>query len=275
VLGCWGLTDHDTFTPCPPARKISGTLTIASEALSVNIRTNNLIQEGSAKLTYIKQFVVMVVDAAGQAKSGVLITPSVDLTAYYKGIYVFRKTWEQQFQLADTEHYTWDLTPLKPQWKKGAAPGQPSCPNEDVNRNGVREADAYPGAGPSALQFDLKGEDLNWNGEIDPRKSDVSVRMVGSATTDASGLAIVQIEYGQNLASWVDYAITVTASGVAGTESRATYNGNLPYPASAVTDETVPPAFAVSPYGLGGLVEVIPRTTPPTFVPTGVCTDTN
>jgi hypothetical protein len=294
VRGCWDTADFDVNAACPTNRQISGTLTIASEALSVNIRTNNLIQSGSANLTYIKQFVVMVVDAAGQAKSGVLITPSIDLTAYYKGVFVFGTSWTQRLQLASTENYGWNPRhpdPVDPNvivesaWVRGASTTQPSCPNEDANRNGVREAGAYPGAGAGATAVAQRGEDLNWNGEIDPRKSDVSVRMVGSATTDASGLAIVQIEYGQNLASWVDYLITVTASGVAGTESRATYvgsmygNGNLPYPASAVTDGTVPPAFVVSPYGRGSLVdvEVTPRTTPPTFtsVPAGVCTDTN
>jgi hypothetical protein len=270
VRGCWDTADFDVNAACPDNRKISGTLTIASEALSVNIRTNNLIQSGSANLTYIKQFVVMVVDAAGQAKSGVQITPSIDLTAYYKGVFVFGTSWTQRLQLATTENYAWDSTGQV--WVQGAATTQPSCPNEDANRNGVREAGAYPGAGAGATAVAQRGEDLNWNGELDARKSDVSVRMVGSATTDASGLAIVQIEYGQNLASWVDYLITVTASGVAGTESRATYvgskygNGNLPYPASAVTDETVPPAFVVSPYGRGSMSG---------STATGICTDTN
>lgn len=138
---------------------------------------------------------------------------------------------------------------------------QPSCPNEDVNRNGVREADAVGTTAPAVAS---REEDLNWNGDLDPRKSDVAVKMVGSSKTDANGLAIVQIEYGKNLASWVDFVITVTASGVSGTEARAKFSGllygvgNLPYPASAVTSETVSPAFRISPYGRGT-----------------VCTDTN
>jgi hypothetical protein len=270
VRACWDTVDFDVTAACPANRQITGTLTIASEALSVNIRTNNLIQVGPSNLTYIKQFVVMVVDAAGQAKSGVLITPSVDLTAYYKGVYQFGTVWTQRLQLANTENYTWNASTQA--WVRGATTSQPSCPNEDANRNGVREAGAWPGAGAAATPISQRGEDLNWNGDIDPRKSDVSIRMVGSATTDASGLAIVQIEYGQNLASWVDFLITVTASGVSGTESRATYvgslygTGNLPFPASAITDQTTPPAFVVSPYGRGGFSG---------GVGTGVCTDTN
>jgi hypothetical protein len=77
------------------------------------------------------------------------------------------------------------------------------------------------------------------------------------------------------LASWVDFVITVTASGVSGTESRARFSGllygvgNLPYPAAAVTERTVPPAFVVSPYGKGFVGSV------PPFPPTGVCSDSN
>ena len=212
IRACYDLGDFP-ITTCPNA--VTKTLTVASEALSVNIRTNELIKEGPAKLTYIKEFVVMVVDAAGQAKPDVLITPSVDLPTYYKGFYRF----------------------LSARWRQTLTSA--ACQNEDINRNGVRES----------------GEDINDNLELDPRKADVAIKMVSSAKTDANGLAIVQIEYGRNLASWVDFVITVTAAGVSGTESRATYSGllpglgNLPYPSTAVTDENISPAFVVSPYG--------------------------
>jgi hypothetical protein len=259
VRACWDTGDFDTAATCPANRTLTATLTIASEALSVNIRTNNLIKTGAAGLTYIKEFVVMVVDAAGQAKPDILITPSVDLTAYYKGRYFYNGTvWAQRPTLADTENWIWNSSTTT--WGRGTTPtSQPACPNEDVNRNGVLEA----------------GEDLNRNGDIDPRKSDVAIKMIGSPRTDANGLAILQIEYGQNVASWVDFAITVTASGISGTESRARYVGglyglgNLPYPASAVADQNIPPAFVISPYGKGYTSAL-----PPSPL-TGVCTDTN
>jgi len=273
VRACWGTNDFDIAAACPADRQISATLTIASEALSVNIRTNNLIKSGVANLTYIKEYVVMVVDAAGQAKADILITPSVDLTAYYKGVFVYdtiATQWVQRLRLARTENYAWDATTSS--WRALAPTDQPSCPNEDVNRNGVREAGAFvAGATPPAVT--ARQEDLNWNGDIDPRKADVAIRVVGSPRTDAAGLAIVQIEYGQNVASWVDFVITVTASGISGTESRARYvgqlygTGNLPYPASAVTDPTVPPAFVVSPYGRGSINT--------SNAPTGLCTNTD
>jgi hypothetical protein len=287
VRACWGIDDFNTAAVCPAGNLVTSTLTIASEALSVNIRTNNAIKLGAADLTYIKEYVVMVVDAAGQAKADVLITPSVDLTATYKGFYQFNEgitRWEQILTLAETEDYFWNASLVA--WEKIPIPNprpsgfvaRPMCPNEDVNRNGVREADAYvAGATPPALAN--RKEDLNWNGDIDPRKADVAIKMVGSARTDASGLAVVQIEYGKNVATWVDFVITVTASGISGTESRARYVGhlyglgNLPARAGDFSDKTVPPAFVISPYGRGS-IDVVATPTGNVLVPTGVCTDT-
>lgn len=253
VRACYDTTDFGTPTSgCAGATyAATATLTVSSEALAVNIRTNELIKSGAAELTYIKEFVVMVVDAAGVAKPDVQITPSIDLTGYYKGFFAWDDTagaWLRNQTLAADENYAWNGTA----WVKTA--GLPVCPNEDFNRNGVREAGTYvPGAAAPAVAS--RQEDLNWNGDLDPRKSDVAIKMVGSSKTDANGLAILQIEYGRSLASWVDFVITVTASGVSGTEARARYIGNnyglgnLPYPSTAVTVKTTAPAFVVSPYG--------------------------
>jgi hypothetical protein len=249
---CYDVTDFPT-TSCP--NRSTTTLTVVQEALAVSIRTNELIKEGVAKLTYIKEFVVMVVDSAGQAKADILITPSIDLPAYYKGFFVWNGTlsrWVQVMTLDNTENYQWDATARRWNVVAAATPPQPMCPQEDANRNGVREAPAYTSTAPVPS---LREEDLNWNGSLDARKSDVAIKMVGSSKTDANGLAIVQIEYGKDVATWVDFVITVTASGISGTEARATYSGlryglgNLPAPGEAVTDEVVAPAFVVSPYG--------------------------
>ncbi|MBL8327545.1 MAG: Ig-like domain-containing protein [Rubrivivax sp.] len=251
---CYDTADFPTSS-CPNERR--ATLTVTQEALAVNIRTNELIKEGAAKLTYIKEFVVMVVDSAGQAKPDILITPSVDLPSYYKGVYVWdgtRVRWVQTISLSNTQNYSWD--DVNRRWVQGGVTAEPQCPNEDVNRNGVREAarfDADPAAVAPVLT--AREEDLNWNGDLDPRKSDVAIKMVGSAKTDANGLAVVQIEYGKSLAGWVDFIITVTASGISGTEARARYSGlayglgNLPADADSLTNEKVTPAYAVSPYG--------------------------
>lgn len=210
VRACWSLTDFAQGT-CPNAVRTS--LTVTSEAISVTIGTNGSISIGDAGLTYIKQYVVQVVDSAGNAMPGVTISPVVDLGFYRKGSYELLGVWGQVVSA--------------------------TCANEDLNRNGVLDA----------------GEDVNNNGKLEPRKADVSIRMVGSNTTDASGLAIVQIEYPQNVASWDYYTITVTASGVSGTEGRATYSSWLEVLASAITNTTATPAFRDSPYGFGSCTD--------------------
>lgn len=205
VRACWSYTDFAAGT-CPNAEIV--TLTVTSEPLSVSIGTNALIVVGTEKLTYIKQYVVQVVNSAGQAMSGVAISPLIDLPGYGKGYYtVGEGGWEQT-------------------WTAG-------CTAEDVNRNGV---------------LDL-GEDFNGNGTLEPRKADVTIRMINATTTD-SGLAVLQIEYPQSVASWVNFKITVTATGVLGTEGQATFAGVLPVLAADVTSTDSTPPFYRSPYGV-------------------------
>jgi len=106
------------------------------------------------------------------------------------------------------------------------------CANEDGNRNGVLET----------------SEDINHSGAIEPRKSDVAISIEGTGKTDNSGSAVIVIEYPQNVASWARVKILVAATGVSGTEGRATWTEVLPVPAAALTAQSSPP-FVVSPYG--------------------------
>ena len=93
----------------------TATLTVSSEALAVSIRTNRDVKSGRNDLTFIKEYVVMVVDSAGQAKSDVQITPSVDLIGYYKGQYFWNgSVWAQSVSLAATEKYIWTGNGLGP-----------------------------------------------------------------------------------------------------------------------------------------------------------------
>lgn len=205
VRACWDYTDFAANT-CP--HSTSAKLTVTSEAISVTLGTNGLIEVGDDKLTYIKKFVVMVVDSAGNAMPGVTISPVVDIVQYGKGDYTAGVGgWDQGMTIA--------------------------CNNEDLNRNGVLDS----------------GEDVNLNGKLEPRKADVSVRMVNSATTNESGMAVLQIEYPQNVASWDYVTITVSASGVSGTEGSATYSSWLWFLADDANDTAKTPAFVNSPYG--------------------------
>lgn len=214
VRACYGTSDTDpNLVNCTTSA--TQTLTVTSEPLSVTIGTNALIIVNT--LTYTKQFVVTVVDSSGAAKPDVNIVASVDLPNYRKGQYALGAT-------------AWAKT--------GSLPGGDAaiCQNEDLNRNGVLEA----------------AEDINGNNSLEPRKADVSVSLV-STKTDSKGSVVLEVTYPQDHGSWVDAVITVTASGIAGTEGRATYNMfPVPVEANAIKNVNSPPAFVVSPYGTSG-----------------------
>jgi hypothetical protein len=241
---------------------VRATLTVVSESLSVSIGTNGTIGVGSSGLTYTKRFAVQVVDSSGQAKAGVQVSPSIDLLTYYKGYFdLVSDIWNQGgFGNTYPAVYPDSVTPVPGtalatdtatvNWTRGNAS---SCDNEDLNRNGVGETffDSVQGA--------LVPEDQNGSGNLspqrpmlDPRKADVTIAIEGSTTTDANGLVVLKIEYPQDVASWVRFNILVSASGVAGTEGRANYEGVLPVLASALTAKDVPPPFRNSPYGVLG-----------------------
>jgi len=196
VRACWKISDFlagETVANCPAGNLLTTTLTIVSNPVSISIGTDNTITAGPSALTYIKKYVVLVVDSAGNPKADVQITPSLDLGAYSKGAWGYNavtKKWERKPQ-GDYFTVLGDLG-----YSVGAL--KAVCPNEDLNRNGVIDS----------------GEDTNSNGQLDPRKSDVAITLVGATKTDANGVAVLQLEYPKSLGSWVNFKITVTAAGV-------------------------------------------------------------
>lgn len=216
VRACYGTSDTDpNLLNC--STSATQTLTVTSEPLSVTIGTNAQIIVNT--LTYTKQFVVTVVDSSGAAKADVNIVASVDLPNYRKGEYALATIWG----------------------KTGALPSGDAavCLNEDANRNGVLEA---------AEDATANGNG-NANGTLEPRKADVSVSLLATKT-DSKGSVVLEVTYPQDHGTWVDAIITVTASGIAGTEGRATYNlFPVPVDATSIRNANSPPAYVVSPYG--------------------------
>jgi hypothetical protein len=224
VKACYSTTDFSA-PACP--NSVTTTLTVISEALAVTIGTDNTISDGSGGLTYVKKFVVLVVDSSGQAKADVQLSTSIDLLDYIKGYYDGPGAWNRNSP--STAH------PIPVAGAIGFTGS--TCPNEDLNRNGVLET------------INGVSEDINQNGQLDPRKSDVAISFVGSNVTGSNGTAVLQIEYPKNVATWLDYKILVSASGVSGTEGRSSWFGRLGADAGSFT-ATNPPAFVVSPYGI-------------------------
>lgn len=232
VYACYAKDDTvEQISACPAARLLSVTLTVVEQPLSISIGTNAAIEVGANNLTYVVKFTVLVVDSAGAPKSDVQLSPLLDLPSYLKGFYTFDaglQQWVQQTKAA--------------------------CVNEDNSVTGFRNGTIEVSNGVS--------EDSNGNGQLDPRKSDVSIAMVGTTKTDANGTAVLRIEYPQNYGSWVEYSIRVAAAGVVsppawfGRIARpgvplASLSGvpqYTPVPASVVKAQASPP-FQTSPYG--------------------------
>ncbi len=277
VRACYGYTDADlSGGACP--NQTATTLTVVAEAISVTVGTNNKLI--SNLLTYGQDFVVQVVDSAGNAMPGVSIAASVDLLRFAKGEWFFNgedKVWvrsaTQDFRdsrpaLTDPDTgfpvpnpdfgRAWYLEDPRTSEQQVLDPkGGPlindkfaACWNEDRNRNGVREIeeDSLTKDGVVHYSKDFGG---NGNGKLDPSKSDLAIKILTpDGKTDEKGQVTLRIEYPQNLASWLEYQILVSGK-VGGTEGRATWIDTLGVPAEATKQEGEPP-FVRSRYGVEG-----------------------
>lgn len=103
------------------------------------------------------------------------------------------------------------------------------CANEDKNRNGFLDA----------------GEDFNNNGSLEPRKADIILSFGQSNVTGANGRMVVQIEYPQNVATWLAYTIKVTTN-VAGSEGTIT----RAFITDFIEGDEKNGSFLTSPYGV-------------------------
>jgi hypothetical protein len=116
-------------------------------------------------------------------------------------------------------------------WKLGA--GAVSCPNEDTNFNGVLDA----------------GEDLNHSGTLEP--GNVISVTPGVVKTDSNGRATISLIYAESYAPWVEVRLRAEAV-VAGTESSKEQTFTVSGSSADFSNEDIPPAGAVSPFGTNG-----------------------
>lgn len=190
---------------CPNTLKTQ--LTVAANPVALTIGSDNMITKSASGISYIKKFEIQAVNAAGNYAPDVPLSAVVDIEGYWKGAPV----------------------PNPPTNNTGDFPGYKFCLNEDRNRNGVLDA----------------GEDINGDGQLTPRKSDVAIGFPSGNRTDANGLALLQLQYPQNLATWLRVKITVTA-GVTGSEGAATDQ----YVLRAAEGDAANGAFLTPPYGV-------------------------
>ncbi len=105
------------------------------------------------------------------------------------------------------------------------------CLNEDANRNGFLDV----------------GEDVDGDGKLSPRKADIVLSYVGEKATGSNGRATIQVEYPQNVATWLYYAVKVTTS-VAGSEGIVEKR----YFTSFIEGDDKNGSFLTPPYGFNG-----------------------
>jgi hypothetical protein len=232
IRACYGATDAAIASGACP-QSVSKTLTVASQPLSITLGDNNLLAKGNGGLTYIKNFDVAVADAAGNAVANALISASVDITHYGKGGFgyfasspsgtgTYQITFNSPPNLATNVSATEKVVP-------SALTGNVWCKNEDANRNG---------------SLDGALDDVNGNGKIEPRKADVILSFSGSNVTGASGRMTIQVEYPQNVATWLAYTVKVTTN-VAGSEG----TDQKSYITSFIEGDELNGSFLTPPYG--------------------------
>jgi protocatechuate 3,4-dioxygenase beta subunit len=221
VRACWQASDFTSTTQC--TNQVGVTMTIASQALAVSIGDDNLLTKGTG--TYIKTFTVTVADSAGRPVANAPVDIVVDLPYYEKGPYSYTST-VVSGSATTTISSLGQTFPLKVQPYKlnqdiPDATSEPinigervTCINQDMNRNGVVDV------GDLWTDTDGFGQPV-----LLPRKSDllISYATPGVTTTNASGILLIQVEYSQRFATWLEYHIRASTSvaGSQGTAERA------------------------------------------------------
>jgi hypothetical protein len=182
------------------------TLTVSGQSLLVRLGTDNLVQ--SLPPVNKKTWAAVVTDAAGNAVVGATVRFALRPGRFRKG------------------HFVVPPAPAPQVW---TAVINATCPNEDVNFNGIVDP----------------GEDTNGNNALEPP----GVTTVNaSGTTDASGIATAVLTYPKDHAIWTE-VILEARSGVAGNDPPTTATFFLVGLASDYSDINVSPPGEFSPYG--------------------------
>ncbi|MEC5213789.1 hypothetical protein RCH06_002343 [Polaromonas sp. CG_9.5] len=236
IRACFKRTDFSSKTECLPSQLLTANLTVAGTPLSITITDNNKLEKGLGEIAYLKKFLIQVNDSSGVAVKDAIISASVDITHYGKGL-----TWTNLYRdvsIPEINNFHADYLPQPP--PVGAIQNLSSssyaplndekiwCINEDWNRNGFRDGQ----------------EDWNRDGILQPRKAEIIVSYVNGNKTDANGQMLVQITYGQNMGSWLAYTLRAT-TGVAGSEGDASKS----YVTDVLKEDVGNGSFLTPPFG--------------------------
>ena len=194
-------------------------LTVATRAVSISLGTGNTITEPSVS-QYSIEYTIQVTDANGNGVAGVPLTVSVVSLNYVKGRHVFAGgTWSGY----DTPVYV--------------------CQDEDT-----LNAASTPFFRNSVLDTNAPvNEDVNGNGRIDA--GNIALVTPNSVTTNAQGIALVEVRYPQDHAYWLEVQLEARTT-VQGTEAARSTSFVLPGAANDFNQQNTAPPGLVSPFGV-------------------------
>jgi hypothetical protein len=204
-------------------------LTVGGAPLNLSIFDDNKLAKGLGGITYIKDFVVQVGDAAGNPVADATISASVDITHYGKGLFggtstiaFYQVTGDRPPNISDTYTTTLSQTSIP-------NTARVWCLNEDLNRNGTRDA----------------GDDLDKDGVLESRASEIVISAPNGNRTDSNGQLLLRAIWGQNMGTWLAYTIktTTNVAGSEGSNSRSFITG-------ALQEDVQNGAFLTPPYGI-------------------------
>jgi hypothetical protein len=251
IRACYARTDAELAGGACPQFSLEE-LTVAGTALNLSIATGNTIEPvGVGNLYYRKTYGVTVADAAGQRVTGAVVSAVVDVTHYGKGLY-------SGFYTSGNVPPLRGDTPANGGLNTVSSPGGQTftyvnpgtylvtdsvtlatstveirvwCANEDTNRNGFLDG----------------GESVDGDLVLEPRVSDVIVLPVGSNVTNESGNVTFQVQWGQNVATWLAFTLRVTTI-VGGSEG----SNSTSFITTAVESDVPNGSFRTPPYGRNG-----------------------
>ncbi|MHB8910599.1 MAG: fibronectin type III domain-containing protein [Syntrophales bacterium] len=209
------------------------TLTVAKKSLFIALASDNQIKKlDPAK--YMKEYVALVTDSAGNPVVGATVVASVTPVyyqkGYFKGLYNIAGGFVKWIPVVTLEAASSTL------------PGVPACANEDgMLHNPLYDFNGVLDTNPSTGEK----EDQNGNNRLDPG----NVASVTSAVTDATGHATVQVVYARDYAYWVNVKLEAFANDLKGSTASATAVFTLPGSADDYNNEKVTPPGNPSPFG--------------------------
>lgn len=246
VRACYARSDAELAgNACP--QFVETAITVAGTPLNLSIFSNNVIEPvGVGNIVYKKTYVVQVADAAGAPVQGAVVSSSVDITHYGKGLFVGDYTTGSLAPTITDNPGNGTLNTLGSitysvpgavtvSSTQGATTTVTTrtiriwCANEDKSRNGVLDS----------------GENTDGDGVLEPRASDVVVLPVGSNVTDASGNVTLVTQWGQNVGSWLAFTLKVTTN-VGGSEG----TNSAPFVTTYLQADEPNGAFRIPPYGV-------------------------